>query len=358
MRFSAVPMALILLMLTVTSAAFADAEEPVADYPGSHDLPWLQRFEGSWIVAYKQVAYDEFLFPSGPLKPGTDPDAADESNNNVFQFEPAVTLEGARTRLVYLLPPGRSPLEALRGYEQTLLAAGARKAFECSASACGGSADRSSAGGGGDQSIAMKLWPASRITDPNFTNAHCAQAMAINDQRFASFQIPDKAYVLVHAFTGANDLYCEAFGNRTIVIVDVLEVNAREQKMVTVSAAEMGTAIAQTGRVALYGILFDTGSSVMKPESRPALEQIAHLLGQQSSLRLHVVGHTDNQGSLESNFALSRARAHSVSAALVAEFAIDAARLSANGVSSLAPVASNADDAGRAKNRRVELVPF
>jgi outer membrane protein OmpA-like peptidoglycan-associated protein len=347
-----------LLWLLASGGAHADAQEPVADYPGSRDLPWLQRFDGSWIVAYRQIAYDEYLFPAGPLKRVADPDAADESNNNVYEFEVSEKLEGARTRLVYLLPAGRSPLEALRGYEQTLVADGAVKNFECSAAACGGSASRSSAGGGGEQSVAMKLWPASRVTDESFSNAHCAQVMAINDQRFASFTLPEKARVLVHAFTGANDLYCEAFGDRVIVIVDVLELKPREQKMVTVSAAEMSASMANTGRVALYGILFDTASSVIKPESRPALEQIAALLAQSPALRVHVVGHTDNQGTLEGNFALSRARAQAVSAALIADFGIEASRLNANGVSSLAPVASNADEAGRARNRRVELVPF
>lgn len=96
----------------------------------------------------------------------------------------------------------------------------------------------------------------------------------------------------------------------------------------------------------------------MKPESKAALDEIAKLLKLDPSLKLHVVGHTDNQGGLEPNFALSKARAQAVSNALQKDYSIAAARLSANGVSSLAPVASNADDAGRAKNRRVELVPF
>jgi OOP family OmpA-OmpF porin len=204
----------------------------------------------------------------------------------------------------------------------------------------------------------MKLWPNSRVTDAAFSNGACAQTIGVVDQRLGSFAIPDTAYVVVHAFTGADDTYCKAFTGRTIAVVDVLELKAREQKMVTVSAADMGSAIASTGRVALYGILVDTNSSTLRPESTAALEQIAALMTQQPTLKLHVVGHTDSQGGLESNFALSKARAQAVSAALTADFGIAANRLSANGVSSLAPVASNTDDAGRAKNRRVELVPF
>lgn len=348
----------LLVLACLPVLAWADATEPSADIAGARDVAWLKRYTGSVILSYSHAAFDEYLFPSGPLKPGPDEDARDERNNRVFVFTPQEVLEGERIRLVYLLPAGRSPLEALRGYEQELNALGASKAFECAAAACGGDAERSSSGGGGEQSVAMKLWPEARIRDEDFSNGHCAQTPWIADQRFASFTVPGKGRALVHAYSLRDDLYCKAFNERTIAVIDVLEEKAREQQMATVSASEMGSAIAQTGRVALYGILFDTASAAIKPESRPALEQIAALLKQQPQLKLHVVGHTDSQGGLESNFALSRQRAEAVKAALIEQFGIAADRLGANGVSYLAPIASNTDEAGRAKNRRVELVPF
>ena len=350
---------LVLLMLAAISApAFADATEPTADLDGARDLPWLQRFDGSYIVAYSHSAYDEFIFPTGALTYKDDEQRRDESNNRMHDFASQQTLEGARTRLIYLVPPGRSPLEVLRNYQQTIEGLGGSKAFECKASECGGDAGRNTDGGGGDQSIAMKLWPHSRVNDAAFSNGACAQTIGVSDQRLGSFHIPEKAYVVVHTFTGGEDNYCKAFSGRTLAVVDVLELKPREQKMVTVSAADMSAAISTTGRVALYGILFDTNSSTIKPESKAALDQIAQLMTQQPQLKLHVVGHTDSQGGLESNFTLSKARAQAVSAALTRDYGIDAARLGANGVSYLAPVASNADEAGRAKNRRVELVPF
>jgi OmpA-OmpF porin, OOP family len=110
--------------------------------------------------------------------------------------------------------------------------------------------------------------------------------------------------------------------------------------------------------ITIYGILFDTGSSLIKAQSKASLDQIAVLLQQNPALKLHVVGYTDNHGNLDSNFALSKARASAVATSLTAQYGIAATRLSANGVSSLAPIASNTDEAGRAKNRRVELVPF
>ena len=95
---------------------------------------------------------------------------------------------------------------------------------------------------------------------------------------------------------------------------------------------------------------------MIKPESKQSVEEIAKLLNQQPSLKLHVVGHTDNVGALPHNMTLSKQRAEAVVNALVNDHHIAAARLIANGVGPLAPVASNAAEDGRAKNRRVELV--
>ncbi len=121
-------------------------------------------------------------------------------------------------------------------------------------------------------------------------------------------------------------------------------------------AKEMAEDISKTGHASIYGIYFDTGKSVIKPESKQAIDEIAKLLNAQPSLRLHVVGHTDNVGTLPSNMTLSKQRAEAVVNSLVNDHRIAAVRLIANGVGPLAPVASNAAEDGRAKNRRVELV--
>lgn len=109
--------------------------------------------------------------------------------------------------------------------------------------------------------------------------------------------------------------------------LDVIEAKPMTQNMVTVSADEMSRAISSTGRVALYGTYFDTDKSDIKPESSPALEQIAKLLKKESKLRLHVVGHTDNVGRFESNMGLSRRRAEDVTAALTRQYGIAACKI-------------------------------
>jgi outer membrane protein OmpA-like peptidoglycan-associated protein len=108
--------------------------------------------------------------------------------------------------------------------------------------------------------------------------------------------------------------------------------------------------------VALYGIYFDSAKAEVKPESQPALTEIAKLLGSNPKLKLHVVGHTDSTGEVAKNIELSRARAKAVALALTTKYSVPAWRLRAEGVGPLSPVASNADEGGRAKNRRVELV--
>jgi outer membrane protein OmpA-like peptidoglycan-associated protein len=133
-------------------------------------------------------------------------------------------------------------------------------------------------------------------------------------------------------------------------------VEREMMKQEIVAADVMGNDINSTGHVTVYGIYFDFGKAEIKPESDTAIEQISVLLKNNTSLQLYVVGHTDNVGTIYSNMKLSKDRADAVVNALVIKYGIPAARLKSYGVASLAPVASNDTDEGRAKNRRVDLV--
>jgi OmpA-OmpF porin, OOP family len=135
----------------------------------------------------------------------------------------------------------------------------------------------------------------------------------------------------------------------------IVERQAMKQDIVA-NAAAFSNDIRQTGRAAVYGIYFDTDKSAIKPESDAALGEIATLLKKDSGLKVNIVGHTDNVGNIDSNMKLSQARATAVVNALTGRYGIAASRLKAYGVASLAPVASNDTDEGKAKNRRVDLV--
>ncbi len=137
--------------------------------------------------------------------------------------------------------------------------------------------------------------------------------------------------------------------------LNIVEREIMKQEL-TANAEAMGNDINSTGHVPVYGIFFDSGKAEIKPESDTAIVQISKLLKNNESLKLYVVGHTDNVGNIEANMKLSKDRADAVVNSLTTKYGIPAARLKSYGVASLAPVASNDNEDGKAKNRRVELV--
>lgn len=157
--------------------------------------------------------------------------------------------------------------------------------------------------------------------------------------------VSNGAETWAHISAGGNGMYK----------VNIIEKQLMDQSVVA-DANSMLKAIRETGKVALYGIYFDSGKSVLKPESQTALQEISKLLKANATLKLYVVGHTDNTGSFESNIKLSNDRAAAVVNELVTKFAIDASRLRPWGDGPTAPVATNDTEAGKALNRRVELV--
>jgi OOP family OmpA-OmpF porin len=135
----------------------------------------------------------------------------------------------------------------------------------------------------------------------------------------------------------------------------IVEKRAMEQFIVA-DAASLGNDLNTMGHAAVYGILFDTGKSVIKPESAQAIGEIAKILTSDPALKIYVVGHTDNEGTLDGNMKLSMDRAQAVVQALTSQHGVALARLKAFGCGPYSPVAINGTEEGKAKNRRVELV--
>jgi outer membrane protein OmpA-like peptidoglycan-associated protein len=149
-------------------------------------------------------------------------------------------------------------------------------------------------------------------------------------------------------------VYCSAHNEGSSYDLTIVEAKAMEQEVVA-DASALKSGLAAEGKVAVYGILFDTNKAVVKPESEPALVQITKLLQQDPKLQLFVVGHTDGVGTPEANQKLSADRAAAVVQALVSR-GVSAARLKPSGVGMYSPVSTNRTEEGRARNRRVELV--
>ena len=168
-------------------------------------------------------------------------------------------------------------------------------------------------------------------------------------------------YIAAHLKTPDGDVYVVVGGTQyktdeKVLMIDVLEKTIMEDDLISINANEMLKSIQTIGKVALYDIFFDFDKTDVKPESKPALEEVAKLMQANPAINLYVVGHTDMQGTFQYNMNLSERRAAAIIEELVKNYSIQASRLTAAGVGSLAPVSTNKTEKGRKLNRRVELV--
>jgi len=193
--------------------------------------------------------------------------------------------------------------------------------------------------------------PSPLQTVRNYTNA----VKKIGGQLIYEYQDAGENVVLKVVKNGMEVwAYINASGNGSYTI-HLIEKRAMNQDVIA-DANSLANSIKESGKVAVYGIYFDTGKSTLKPESQPTLEEISKLLKADPNLKLYVVGHTDNTGVFDANMKLSMDRGVAVVNALVSQFSVNAARLKACGDGPTSPVASNDSEEGKALNRRVELV--
>ncbi|QJB32467.1 OmpA family protein [Chitinophaga oryzae] len=123
-----------------------------------------------------------------------------------------------------------------------------------------------------------------------------------------------------------------------------------------VGAPDTRNKLITEGKFISHGILFDTNSDQIKPESYGALKDIANVLTESAAIRVKIVGHTDADGNEKLNLDLSKRRAEAVKAALVKDFGIDVARLETDGKGKTQPIDNNNTEVGKANNRRVEFI--
>ena len=122
------------------------------------------------------------------------------------------------------------------------------------------------------------------------------------------------------------------------------------------SAPDFSQTITSSGKFVTHGILFDTDSDHVKPESAVVIQSIAKGLMQATDLNFEIDGHTDSTGVAAHNLELSKRRAEAVKNILVSQFSIDAGRLTTAGFGSSKPIGTNNTPEGKAQNRRVEFV--
>ncbi|MDA7415458.1 OmpA family protein [Xenophilus arseniciresistens] len=330
-----------LLMLLLAGAALwsAGTTQTLRAAEPAKDHPLVGRYEGAVLEAYKGSSYDEAALIQEPLQ-------------NWGGARPQrLKVEGKVGLYYYSLPAERSTLEVLRNYEASLRAKGFELLFSCATS---------------DASCYQPR--------PNSvpTTAPYDFALAFDEPEWPrlgkrgdyvrNYFSTNARYLLARRATPQGTVYASIalsehrpeVGN--YAFVRVVESKAMDSdRIVFVDATAMARSLAGNGRVALYGILFDTDKAELQPASRPTLDEMVKLMRSQPQLKLQVVGHTDNQGGDAHNRDLSQRRSVAVVAALV-QAGVDPRRLTHRGAGPVEPVAPNDSEAGRAKNRRVELV--
>lgn len=315
-------------LILIAPPAFA-ADEAPTDCDGCRDSALLARYPSATLVGADQVAFDEVVLPAA---------AATRDDNDQATLARTLKLAGRLTRLYYLAPQGRSAFEVFANYREAIDKAGMTTVWSCSDEDCG-------------RNFADLAVRTMHLDLENTLEARIG---------FSDAERPH--YLLAESKRAQGDLHVAVLAatlstrQRAGVYVLIAEGKPMDTGLVTLDANALQRSLRDGGKAVVYGIHFDFGKADVRPDSKPQLDEIAHVLAADPSLRLKITGHTDNVGGADYNRELSRRRAQAIVAVLGRDYGIAADRFSAAGMGADAPVASNDSEDGRAKNRRVELV--
>jgi OOP family OmpA-OmpF porin len=319
------------LLGAVFAAQLARAGPYDSDRPGGQDHPILSRYQGSILYSYGDENF------------GVAPLVVSDSGKPVLR-----DVEGRISNKMYWAPKGRSPVEVFRNYQQALRAGGFDTLYTCETDQC----EKARL-----QTLILRVPEKMKWVMRDY---HVEQFFGGAYEPGAHFlsarkNTPSGPVHVQIAVVGGRD-EDPAVQGRTRQFVQVIESAQLEGGKVTVDAKAIGDALRRDGKFAFYGVLFDTNKATITTSSSAALQEMAGALKANPALKVFIVGHTDNQGDVDANLALSQKRAEAVVEQLKTRYGVAAERLSARGVANFAPIGSNLNEDGRAKNRRVEMV--
>lgn len=298
------------------------------DVNGSSDHAIIGRYPDSQIKFYYQKAYSELEIPRG-----------------IKNAKPAdlTTAKGKHSSILYAGPKNVSSLEIFRNYENAIKKSNGKVLFSCRGKYAPDGCD--------DYNTYYTL---------SFFDANYYKKRYNNTDQYILMNGSDDQAFLVALFEDASSkIYVEigidgdSFGDQAGIQVEIVEISKMKDGLITASLFE--EEMDKNGKIALYGILFETGKSTLKDESKHELSLISDYLKKHPSVNIYVVGHTDDSGSLELNMELSKNRARSVVDYLSAD-GVPSSRITAEGVGPFAPVTTNETEKGKKLNRRVEIV--
>jgi len=309
----------------------APAQEAAGAAQGQPDaaLPALGAPEGAITTARLDRPLDRYALPVAPFGGGIEP---------LRQVQGRVTWSAYR-----LADPQASATGVMQTYRDRLAGLGFTPLLDCANQACGGF----------DFRFGVELLPAPAmlIDTADFVQLSATRPEPDGGETLASVLVSR----VLEAVQVQIVLVRPAGTAQALTETPAPPAASAPPAMMAQDEAALLARLTGQGHVAVQGLEFEIGGAALSPSSAPALETTARLLQSHPELKILIVGHSDNEGALDANMALSKRRAEAVRTALVA-LGVAADRLDAQGAGFLAPVAPNATPEGRAQNRRVELV--
>ena len=286
------------------------------DYENAKDYPLVSRFKGSVIQWYELKNFDRYYL-------------LDLNDQKLSPRE----IDGKITRIQYAAGKDHSIVEISRSYETALKNAGFNILVNLD--------EQNSPANLNEQLYFGEFDGLNKLPGGSVKPDHNNKWNYLE----AAGQKDDKDIYIVIYITDRD---------WPLITFDAIEVKKMDSGLVTAQKIDKG--ISAEGHIVLDGIYFDTGKSTIKPESEMALKNVADYLKKHQDQKFLIVGHTDNSGDFDSNIELSRDRAKSVINELISKYDVDGNQLESYGAGPVSPVVSNSTDAGKAKNRRVEIV--
>ncbi|MBW4709444.1 OmpA family protein [Roseobacter sp. YSTF-M11] len=256
---------------------------------------------------------------------------------------PFRVLEGAVNRRAWRIgTAGLTVLQVMAPLREQIEAQGFTIAFECAATACGGF----------DFRFGIEVLPGPNMYVNIGSYRYLTAFRGPEDNPTEAITVlasvtSDSAYVQV----------IEAVTGLLSAVPDTPEAAVPDPVERPGGTPVPGTfRLLEDGFVILRDLDFRSGTSELGAGPYPSLDRLAEVLASNLDLRVALVGHTDTVGALDPNIALSRQRAQAVRTRLIDDYGVDPARLDAEGMGYLSPVASNQTAEGRNENRRVEAI--
>lgn len=300
------------IAVLIASTAFADGLDPGAP-------------EGAERTASRTRGFDSYPLPVGPFGPGT---------VDTQELSGKVVWSGYR---IDENAPATSEVMAI--YKEKLAAMDLVPLFECSGDACGGFDFRFGA--------ALLPPPAMLLDVRDFAQLSAGRAEPEGYLSIFLSRVNDKLYIQTVTVVP---------GEPEVELSNVPTPNADTESAILPGIERaLLDRLLKNGHVPVDGLAFASGGATLTEDSEEAIELLARMLSRDADLRVAIVGHSDNDGGLDANIALSTRRAQAVMQGLIAR-GVPQGQLEARGIGYLSPVTSNATPEGKARNRRVELV--